>query len=231
MPTEATRLSGIFLPLITPFNDSRLDEASLRRLTRHYAGEPLNGLILAATTGEELVLDNEETAQVVGTVAAENGGRLPLYLGLSGSDTRKLIKALGHTTDFPIDGYLIACPYYTRPSQEGLFPTSGARRTHGASDPHLQHPVSHRRQSRQRDDAAAGGAHQHRGRQGLLRRPCAVLRPRPRAAIRLCRADGRGRIVSHRSHARCGWRHLGVGPCGDCRLCARARQLPRWSKR
>jgi 4-hydroxy-tetrahydrodipicolinate synthase len=135
MPTEAIRLSGIFLPLITPFNDGRLDEASLRRLTRRYAGEPLNGLILAATTGEELVLDDEETARLVGTVAAESGGRLPLYLGLSGSDTRKLIKALEHTADFPIDGYLIACPYYTRPSQEGLY------RHFAALAEHTAHPI------------------------------------------------------------------------------------------
>jgi 4-hydroxy-tetrahydrodipicolinate synthase len=45
---------------------------------------------------------------------------LPLFLGLSGSDTRKLVKALERTAAWPIDGYLIACPYYTRPSQEGM---------------------------------------------------------------------------------------------------------------
>ena len=44
-----------------------------------------------------------------------------LYLGLSGSDTRKVIKALAHTSAWPVDGYLIVCPYYTRPSQLGLY--------------------------------------------------------------------------------------------------------------
>ena len=40
---------------------------------------------------------------------------------MSGSYTRKLGKALAHTASWPVDGYLIACPYYTRPSQEGLY--------------------------------------------------------------------------------------------------------------
>ena len=46
---------------------------------------------------------------------------IPLYLGLTGGDTRKLVKALQRTAYWAIDGYLIACPYYTRPSQEGLY--------------------------------------------------------------------------------------------------------------
>jgi 4-hydroxy-tetrahydrodipicolinate synthase len=45
---------------------------------------------------------------------------MPLYLGLSGSDTGRLVSALKRTANWPVDGYLIACPYYTRPSQRGL---------------------------------------------------------------------------------------------------------------
>jgi 4-hydroxy-tetrahydrodipicolinate synthase len=114
---------GLWLPLVTPFRAGALDEASLRRLVRHYAAEPLDGLILAATTGEGLTLDEEETARVVAVVAdtlAAAGSRLPVLLGLSGSDTRKVAKALDATAAWPIDGTLIACPYYTRPSQDGM---------------------------------------------------------------------------------------------------------------
>ena len=123
MPTTHPTPVGLWLPLITPFRDGMLDEVSVRRLVRHYASEPINGLILTATTGEGLTLDEEETERLVSLVAAEFGaiGRsLPIFLGLSGSDTRKLVKALEHTATWPIDGYLIACPYYTRPSQEGM---------------------------------------------------------------------------------------------------------------
>ncbi|MCW5746815.1 MAG: 4-hydroxy-tetrahydrodipicolinate synthase, partial [Alphaproteobacteria bacterium] len=116
-----SRLQGIWLPLVTPFRDGELDEASLRRLVRHYAAQPIDGLILAATTGEGLTLDADETRQLVAVATDTLGGRLPVYLGLSGSDTRKLTAALENTATWPIDGYLIACPYYTRPSQDGLF--------------------------------------------------------------------------------------------------------------
>jgi 4-hydroxy-tetrahydrodipicolinate synthase len=49
------------------------------------------------------------------------GGRKPVYLGLCGSDTAKLAKRLAETRSWPIQGYLVACPYYSRPSQEGLY--------------------------------------------------------------------------------------------------------------
>jgi 4-hydroxy-tetrahydrodipicolinate synthase len=117
-------LNGIWLPLITPFRDDRLDEVSLRRMIRHYAAAAVDGLILAATTGEGMTLDDAEIERLVQVAAAEQGTigpRIPLYLGVSGSYTRKVAKTLETTADWPIDGYLIACPYYTRPSQDGLF--------------------------------------------------------------------------------------------------------------
>jgi len=114
-------ISGIWLPLVTPFREGRLDERSLLRLLRHYLGQPVDGLILAATTGEGLTLDEAETERLAALAAAEVAGRLPLYLGLSGSDTRKLAKTLAQRAAWPVEGYLIACPYYVRPSQEGLY--------------------------------------------------------------------------------------------------------------
>jgi len=112
---------GLWLPLVTPFRDGALDETSLRRMVRHYLGQPVDGFILAATTGEGMTIDDEETGRLVAVVATEIAGRRPIYLGVSGSDTRKLTKALARTAAWPADGYLIACPYYTRPSQEGLY--------------------------------------------------------------------------------------------------------------
>lgn len=116
-------ISGLWLPLITPFRDGELDEDSLRRLVAHFAREPIDGFILGATTGEGLTLDEEEAETLVSVTAeevAKSGRELPLYLGLSGSDTRKMVKSLLRTESWPLDGYLIAVPYYTRPSQLGL---------------------------------------------------------------------------------------------------------------
>jgi 4-hydroxy-tetrahydrodipicolinate synthase len=115
---------GLWLPLVTPFRGGALDEASLCRLVRHYAAQPIDGLILAATTGEGLTLSDAGTETLVAVAASElaaAGRRMPVFLGLSGSDTRKLLETLDRTAAWPIDGYLIACPYYTRPSQDGLF--------------------------------------------------------------------------------------------------------------
>src|ERR1700694_377891 len=117
-----TFLHGLWLPLVTPFRNGEIDEASLRRLARHYVALPVNGLILAATTGESLTLEPRETERLVFTVRDEVGGNLPVCLGLSGSDTRALLDTLDKTAAWPIDGYLISCPYYSRPPQRGLPP-------------------------------------------------------------------------------------------------------------
>lgn len=115
-------LHGLWLPLVTPFRNGELDEPSLRRLVRHYAGLPVNGLILAATTGESLTLTRQETERLVFAVRDEIGAasQQAICLGLSGSNTSGLLDTLDQTATWPIEGYLISCPYYSRPSQQGL---------------------------------------------------------------------------------------------------------------
>jgi len=118
-----SRLRGLWLPLVTPFCDGVLDETSLRRLVAHYAALPVDGLILAATSGEGLTLGMAELEWIVALTRetiAEGKRYLPICLGLSGSDTRKMCHTLDETAAFPIDGYLISSPYYSRPSQRGL---------------------------------------------------------------------------------------------------------------
>jgi 4-hydroxy-tetrahydrodipicolinate synthase len=117
------QLQGLWLPLVTPFRDGKLDEPSLRRLVRHYASGPVDGLILAATSGEGMTLGMTELERLVATVRAEllaSKRSMPICLGLSGAGTAKLCDALDETAAWPIDFYLIASPYYTRPSQRGL---------------------------------------------------------------------------------------------------------------
>jgi 4-hydroxy-tetrahydrodipicolinate synthase len=118
-----SHLAGLWLPLVTPFCDGVIDETSLRRLVRHYAGLPIDGLILAATSGEGLTLGMSELEWIVAVTREALGeGRryLPICLGLSGSYTRRLCHTLDETAGWPIDGYLISSPYYSRPSQRGL---------------------------------------------------------------------------------------------------------------
>jgi len=117
------QLRGLWLPLVTPFRDGKLDETSLRRLVRHYAALPVDGMILAATSGEGMSLAQSELERLVAVTRAEISASrryIPICLGLSGASTRKMCDALDETAGWPIDGYLIASPYYTRPSQRGL---------------------------------------------------------------------------------------------------------------
>jgi 4-hydroxy-tetrahydrodipicolinate synthase len=129
------QLRGLWLPLITPFRDGELDAPSLRRLVRHYASGPVDGLIVAATSGEGLTLSMAELERLVMLLRAELDDmrrHLPLCLGLSGASTRKLQNALDETAAWPIDGYLIASPYYSRPSQRGLLQHFNALADHAS---------------------------------------------------------------------------------------------------
>jgi len=117
------QLSGVWLPLVTPFRDGTLDEISLRRLVRHYATDAIDGFILAATSGEGLLLETSELEHLVVSVRAELAEIpriLPICLGLAGASTQKMKEMLDETAAWPIDGYLISAPYYLRPSQRGL---------------------------------------------------------------------------------------------------------------
>jgi len=133
-----SQLHGLWLPLITPFRDGALDETSLRGLVSHYAAEPIDGLILGATSGEGLSLSPAERERLVGTVSdqlARVGRSLPLCLGLAGASTPGLRDMLQQTARWPIDGYLISSPFYVRPSQRGLL-----QHFTDIAD-HAQHPV------------------------------------------------------------------------------------------
>jgi 4-hydroxy-tetrahydrodipicolinate synthase len=123
MQSPRSTPQGIWLPLITPFRESRFDDTSAQRLAAHYASAEIEGFILAATTGEGLTLDEDEIRRYVEICRHEitRAGRpVQVFLGLSGSDTRSVVAALARAASWPIDGYLITCPYYSRPSQLGL---------------------------------------------------------------------------------------------------------------
>ena len=102
-----TRLQGLWLPLVTPFRDGEIDSLSLQRLVRHYAAGPIDGLILAATSGEGLLLSSSELERLVDLVrtALDGAGRqLPICLGLAGASTARMCEAIDETVAWPIDG-------------------------------------------------------------------------------------------------------------------------------
>jgi 4-hydroxy-tetrahydrodipicolinate synthase len=139
-------LHGMWLPLVTPLCNGELDEPSLRQLVTHYASGPIDGLILAATSGEGLALSPSELERLVNVVREELDARhrfLPICLGLAGASTHKMQDTLDETAAWPIDGYLISSPYYVRPSQRGLLAHFTALADH-ASWPILLYNIPYR---------------------------------------------------------------------------------------
>ena len=113
-------LTGVWIPLITPFKDGRIDLSSYRRIVEHYVGRGVSGLFPLGTTGEAPTLDDDEIDEIVATTVELAAGRLPVFVGIGGNDTRKLIKTIGRLGRFDFAGIVSVFPYYSRPTQDGM---------------------------------------------------------------------------------------------------------------
>ena len=120
MTITGQAVGGVLLPLVTPFEDGEVDTASLSRLLDRYRTSGINGVVLAGTTGESPTLSRGEVERVVNHVAMTLDGSLPIYLGVTGNDTRSVATDVAGHHRLPVDGYLVTAPYYNRPSQTGL---------------------------------------------------------------------------------------------------------------
>ncbi len=111
---------GLWLPLITPFKDGAVDFASYERLVAHYVGLGVDGLFPLGTTGESPTLDEAECEALIERTLAVAAGRVPVFVGIGGNATWKVIKILKRLERLPFEGIVSVCPYYNRPSQDGL---------------------------------------------------------------------------------------------------------------
>jgi 4-hydroxy-tetrahydrodipicolinate synthase len=115
-----TPISGLWLPLVTPFKDGAVDFASYERLIDHYIDAGVNGLFPLGTTGESPALDDGEIDALVERTVARAAGRVPVFVGVGSNATHKVEKTLRRLERFAFAGIVSVCPYYNRPSQEGL---------------------------------------------------------------------------------------------------------------
>ena len=116
----ATKISGLWLPLITPFKDGAVDFQSYERLIEHYVGKGVDGLFPLGTTGESPALDEAEVDALVERTVAVAAGRVPVFVGVGGNATHKVEKTMRRLERFAFEGIVSVCPYYNRPSQDGL---------------------------------------------------------------------------------------------------------------
>jgi len=115
-----TLISGLWLPLVTPFKDGAVDFASYERLIDHYIDAGVNGLFPLGTTGESPALDDDEIDELVERTVARAAGRVPVFVGVGSNATQKVEKTLRRLERFAFEGIVSVCPYYNRPSQEGM---------------------------------------------------------------------------------------------------------------
>lgn len=113
---------GLGIALVTPFNeDGSVDYESLMGLIEYQINNGADFFCILATTGETPCLTAEEKQKIKDIVVERVAGRLPILMGCGGNNTTAVIQEL-KTGDFRgIDGVLSVCPYYNKPSQEGLY--------------------------------------------------------------------------------------------------------------
>lgn len=113
---------GLGIALVTPFTpEGEVDYKALQRLVEYQAANGADFFCILATTGETPCLTAEEKVRIRQTVCDVNGGRLPVLMGCGGNNTAAIVSELTSTDWSGIDGVLSVCPYYNKPSQEGLY--------------------------------------------------------------------------------------------------------------
>ena len=113
---------GLGIALITPFTeDGTVDYDSLKRLVQYQLDNGADFFCILATTGETPTLTAEEKLEIKNLVVEIVQARVPILIGCGGNNTAAVVEEL-KTGDFKgIDGVLSVCPYYNKPSQEGLY--------------------------------------------------------------------------------------------------------------
>jgi 4-hydroxy-tetrahydrodipicolinate synthase len=119
---ESKTWAGCHVPLITPFKDDySLDEAGLRRLVNYFIEEEkCDGLVPCGTTGESPTLSNAEHDRVIEIVIDEARGRVPVMAGTGSNSTEEAIQRTRHAEHAGAAASLQVCPYYNRPTQDGI---------------------------------------------------------------------------------------------------------------
>lgn len=108
--------------LATPFlTDGTIDFKALEKLIDGIITGGADFICVLGTTAETPTLTADEKAAVMRTAVAVTAGRVPLLLGAGGNNTRQVCEELQHTDLTGFQGVLIVCPYYNKPSQEGLY--------------------------------------------------------------------------------------------------------------
>lgn len=111
---------GIWVPLVTPFQQGKPDLDKVQQLTRQLMAAGIHGLVVCGTTGEAGTLAENEQSAILAAVLEVTKYSCPVLMGISGSDTRMLTEKVRAYSNRHLQGFLLSAPSYLRPSQEGI---------------------------------------------------------------------------------------------------------------
>ncbi|TDY12633.1 4-hydroxy-tetrahydrodipicolinate synthase [Meridianimaribacter flavus] len=113
---------GTGVALITPFkSDLTVDFEALTNIVNYNIDNGTDYLVISGTTGESVTITAEEKKAIINTIVEANNGRLPLVLGIGGNNTAAVIEEINTTGLSHVDAILSVSPYYSKPTQEGIY--------------------------------------------------------------------------------------------------------------
>jgi len=113
--------SGAIVAIVTPFKEGKVDERSLRELIEFQIKNGTDGIVPCGTTGESSTLSHEEHDRVIEITVDAVKKRVPVIAGTGSNSTDEALRLTKHAYEAGADGALSVCPYYNRPTQEGLY--------------------------------------------------------------------------------------------------------------
>jgi 4-hydroxy-tetrahydrodipicolinate synthase len=112
---------GSFVALITPFRSGKVDETAFQELVAWQVGQGTHGFVPCGTTGESPALHDDEARRVIALCVEVAKGRAPVIAGTGTNSTEHTIALTRQAKAAGADAALIVCPYYNKPTQEGLY--------------------------------------------------------------------------------------------------------------
>ncbi len=115
-------LIGTGVALITPFTATGdVDHSALEQVVNYQIDNGIDYLVVLGTTGESATLTLEEKKDVKSTITKANAGRLPMVLGIGGSNTAAVVDEIKSTDLSDYIAVLSVSPAYNKPTQEGIY--------------------------------------------------------------------------------------------------------------
>lgn len=116
------KFKGLGIALVTPFKaNGNIDYEALARLVEYQLQNGVDFLCIMGTTAETPCLSADEKRKLKELLVERVAGRVPLLMGCGGNNTAAVVAELKANDWSGIDGVLSVCPYYNKPSQEGLY--------------------------------------------------------------------------------------------------------------